>query len=168
MPRCVWPSWDQTDEGSQFHVSLSPIFLGEGPSVHRLLPNWTTHFPVHVLLVFHTEGRFHCSTTLFPLFHIYDRTSYRTSFLCHFECGQEQNGGTAGASSTWQNFWFFDLQSIFWIVNYFRVFWKVNCRSSIMLVQKLRFEIGFMDLQNIFGLLKKLFLDPLIFLRFDL
>ena len=37
-----------------------------------------------------------------------------------------------------------------------------------MLVQKLRFEIGFMDLQNIFGLLKKLFVDPLIFLRFDL
>ena len=33
--------------------------------------------------------------------------------------------------------------------------------SSIKLVQKLRFEIVFMDLQNIFGLLKKWFVDPL-------
>ena len=36
-----------------------------------------------------------------------------------------------------------------------------------MLVQKLRIEIVFMDLQNIFGLLEKSFVDPLIFLRFD-
>ena len=38
--------------------------------------------------------------------------------------------------------------------------------SSIMTVQKMRFEIIFMDLQNIFGLFRKLFLDPLIFLGF--
>ena len=38
--------------------------------------------------------------------------------------------------------------------------------SAIMIVQKLRFEIIFMDLQNIFGLLIKLFGDPLISLGF--
>ena len=30
----------------------------------------------------------------------------------------------------------------------------------------MRFEVGFMDLQNIFGLLRKLFADPQIFLGF--
>ena len=35
-----------------------------------------------------------------------------------------------------------------------------------MILQKLRIEIVFMHLQNIFGLLEELFVDPIIFLGF--
>ena len=126
---------------------LSPrFFVGEGPSVHRLLQNWTTQFPVHVFLVFHTDGRFHCSPTLF---HIYDRTSYVTLYPLTnlFPLNADRNGmaGKRRYNSGWllaqvardKTFgfsifkYFFGFHDDFWIVNYFRVFWKVNCRSNL-------------------------------------
>ena len=140
------PGWDELMKGSQFHVSLSPIFLGEGPSVHRLLQNWTTQFPVHIFLVFHTDGRFHCSPTLF---HIYDRTSYVTFYPLTnlFPLNADRNGMAGKRRYNWLTGWllaqvvtklldfrsskyFFGFHDDFWIVNYFRVFRKVNCRSN--------------------------------------
>ena len=114
---------------------LSPrFFVGEGPSVHRLLPNWTTHFPVHVLLVFHTDGRFHCSqlSSSSSTF----MTEHRIVPLSFAILNADRNGmagllAQVARDKTFDNTFGFSIFKVFfWIVNYFRVFWKANCRSN--------------------------------------
>ena len=96
--------------------------------VMSCLPSCTTHFPVHVFLVFHTNSRtFHCFQILL---HINDRTSHFTSFAI-LEAGKEMagkpwsNSGWLLAQEVSKKIFFPIFKIFFWISRRF-----LDCKLS--------------------------------------
>ena len=96
--------------------------------VMSCLPSCTTHFPVHVFLVFHTNSRtFHCFQILL---HINDRTSHFTSFAI-LEAGKEMagkpwsNSGWLLAQEVRKKIFFPIFKIFFWISRRF-----LDCKLS--------------------------------------
>ena len=96
--------------------------------VMSCLPSCTTHFPVHVFLVFHTNSRtFHCFQILLR---INDRTSHFTSFAI-LEAGKEMagkpwsNSGWLLAQEVRKKIFFPIFKIFFWISRRF-----LDCKLS--------------------------------------